>query len=170
MADTPAPLPSRRRGGKEPRHTRHQLRKLLIASQGEVVVLKEELANLQQVHEQCCETLVDSVTGVLPTGKEDGFATSPRCAREGLPEAKGLRTWGDVLVDEVIVTTFAGFEVLKVGTNGWTKSRLRMAVARALGEDHVFVQLADEQGRLLDDKDPIVSPILTCIIMTEPRR
>ena len=86
-----------------------------------------------------------------------------------MPEAKGLRTWGDVLVDEVIVTTLAGLEVLKVGTNGWTTSRLRMAVACALGKDHIFVQLADEQGRLVGDKDPIVSPILTCIIMSEPR-
>ena len=169
MTDTSTHLPSRRRGGKEPRHTRHQLRKSLITSQGEVAALKDELASLQHVREQCSEKLVDSATGDPPNGK-DGFATPPRRAREGLPEAKGLRTWGDVLVDEVIVTTFAGFEVLKVGTNGWTTSRLRMAVACALGKDHVFVLLADEQGRLLGDRDPIVSPRLTCIIMTESRR
>ena len=169
MTDTFAPLPSRRRGGKEPRRTRYQLRTSLISSQGEVAALKEELAKLQQVREQCRETLVDSATGDPPTGK-DGFATPPRRPREGMPEAKGLRTWGDVLVDEVIVTTLAGLEVLKVGTNGWTTSRLRMAVACALGKDHVFVQLADEQGRLVGDKDPIVSPFLTCIIMSEPQR
>ena len=84
----------------------------------------------------------------------------PRRAREGLLEEKGLRTWGDVFVDEIIVTTFAGFEVLKVGTNGWTTSRLRMTVACALGKDHVFVLPADEQGCLLGDRDYIVSPPL----------
>ena len=71
------------------------------------------------------------MTGDLPSGK-DCFATSLYRAREGLPEAKGLRTWGDVLVDEFIVTNFAGVEVLKIGTNGWTMSSLRMAVAYAL--------------------------------------
>ena len=159
MTDTSAPLPSRRRGGKEPRHTRHQLRKSLIASQGEVAALKEELASLHQVHEQCSGTLADSATVDSPSGR-DGFAMPPRRAREGLLEEKGLRTWGDVFVDENIVTTFAGFEVLKVGTNGWTTSRLRMSVACALGKDHVFVLPADEQGCLLGDRDSIVSPPL----------
>ena len=170
MADTSAPLPPRRRGGKEPRHTRHQLRKSLITSQGEVAALKEELANLQQLREQYCEPLVEFAPGGREVA-EDGFTTpSPRRDVEELPDAKGTRTWGDVLVDEVTVTTLAGLEVLKVGTEGWTTSKLRLAVACAIGKDHFRVQLADSQGRLVGDKDPVVSPTLTCILMTEPRR
>ena len=40
MADKSTHLQLRRRGGKEPRHTRHQLRKSLITSQNEVAALK----------------------------------------------------------------------------------------------------------------------------------
>ena len=87
-----------------------------------------------------------------------------------LREAKGTHTWGDVLVDEVTVTTLAGLEVLKVGTEGWTTSNLRHAVACAIGKDYVRVKLVDLQGRLVGDKDPVVSPTLTCILMAEPRR
>ena len=72
-----------------------------------------------------------------------------------------------MLVDEVAVTTLVGLEVLKVGTEGWTTSKLRLAVACALGKDHVCVQLTDSQGRLVGDKDPILSPTLTCILITE---
>ena len=170
MIDDHAPLPLRRRGGKDPRYTRHQLRKMLLASQAEVVALKEELANLQKPPEKCSNSLVDLATGGRSSGK-DGFVTPPpRRICGDLSHAKGLRTWGDVLVDELVVTTLTGLEVLKVGTTGWSTSKLRMAVARALGEDSIFVNLADEHGRLLSDKDPIVSPILTCILTTEPRR
>lgn len=159
MTDTSVSLSSRMRGGKEPRHI----------SLGEIAALKEAPANLQQLREQRCEPLVEfDLVGREVT--EDGFTTpSPRRVGEEFSDVKGTRTWGDVLVDEVSVTTLAGLEVLKFGTEGWTTSKLRLAVACALGKDHVRVQLVDSQGRLVGDKDSVVSPTLTCILVSEPR-